>query len=188
MKKSKPGVQAKCVRETDPNAADRPAVTVVAAKDRPLTKRFYIDSDGVVQRQNFGNAFLYEARSFSVRGIRELSELIKHFSRKPRTALIRGVGTLGLVQPCQRLKENFPEHPDGTHWVMMDFDGLEVPDGISVVSVDAIKWLIAEKLPAHFRDVTCHYQFSGSSGVLNAQGELLKPGLRVHLFYFLDRR
>ncbi|MDO8776159.1 MAG: DEAD/DEAH box helicase family protein [Burkholderiaceae bacterium] len=188
MKKYKPGVPAQAVLEPNAAIADPPTVTVLVAEDRPLTKRFYVDHDGVVQRQNFGNAFLYKARSFAVSGIRQVSELIARISGSPRAALIRGIGIPDLFQPCQRLKENFPEHPDGTHWVMMDFDGLEVPDGISVVSVAAIKWLIAEKLPAEFRDVTCHYQFSGSSGVLNAQGELLKPGLRVHLFFFLDRR
>ena len=188
MKTTKPTVPTQDVEPLDLVKTNAATVTVALAKDRPLTKRFYLDDDGFVQRQNFGNAFYYVAKTVRVRGIHELSELIKAFSTKPRAALIRGIGTPGLEMPCQRLKVNFPEHPDGTQWVMMDFDGLEVPDGISVVSVDAIKWLIAERLPAEFRGVTCHYQFSGSSGVLDAKGDLLKPGLRVHLFFVLDRR
>lgn len=167
---------------------DPPTVTVVRALDYPLTKRFYVEADGGVQRENYQNAFKYVAETVVVNGIQQLGELLRIAATSPVRAVIRGVSRFPRTQPLRRSRENFPEHPDGTHWVMLDLDGVEVPDGISVVSVEAIHWLINEKLPVEFRGVACHYQFSGSSGVLDAKGDFLKPGLRVHLFYFLDRR
>ena len=113
MKKLKTGVLTQTAEPINAVKTDLATVTVVAAKGKPLTKRFYVDEDGSVQRQNFGHAFHYRAKTFLVSGIHELSALIKTFSLKPQAALIRGIGTPGLVMPCQRLKENFPNTQTG---------------------------------------------------------------------------
>lgn len=165
----------------------RPSVTVIRSLDHPLTKRFYLDDQGEVQRQNYQNASHFEAEDVPISGIRGLSQLLTTIAGHQHGAVVRGVCTVEKHRPTLRRKEFFPEHPDGTRWVMLDIDGEEVPDDMSVVSVEAVRWLIQEKLPSEFRNVTFHCQFSGSAGVLDAKGALLKPGLRVHLFFFLDR-
>ncbi len=71
---------------------------------------------------------------------------------------------------------------------MLDIDGVNVPGGVSPVTSEAIQWFIKDRLPLEFQRATCYFQFSGSAGILNADGKPLKPGLRVHLFYYLDRR
>tara|TARA_B100002049_G_scaffold220931_1_gene189793 strand:+ start:3155 stop:6289 length:3135 start_codon:yes stop_codon:yes gene_type:complete len=71
---------------------------------------------------------------------------------------------------------------------MLDIDGVSPPEGMSVIETATIEWLIREKLPDPFQNVSYFYQFSSSAGVLDHDGELLKPGLRVHLYFYLDRR
>jgi len=174
--------------QASPSSVDSPTVTVIRSLDHPLTKRFYLDNEGEVQRENYQNAFTFNAANVPITGIRDLSQVLTSIAGDKTAAVLRGVSKADPGRTTWRTQDQFPEHPLGTHWVMLDIDGEEVPDGMTVVSVDAVRWLVDQKLPSEFRNITLHYQFSGSAGVLDAQGALLKPGLRVHLFFFLDRR
>ncbi len=87
----------------------------------------------------------------------------------------------------QRLKDIFPEHPQGTPWMMIDFDDIELPEGVEPLSLDAIEHCIT-KLPPEFQGVTYFYQHSNSAGILNPDGTPRKAGLNAHLFFWLSRR
>ncbi|MGF6635109.1 DEAD/DEAH box helicase [Paraburkholderia sp. MM6662-R1] len=166
---------------------DNAEITVLTSLDHPVNKRFYLDEDQQVQKQNFQNAFLFEASTVSVGGIEDLAKLIQFCSVDNRHILIRGLPVSAKTQNVRKTGENFTEHPKGTPWAMLDFDNIEVPPTIDALSVEAIEWVIA-KLPAEFRNVTYFYQHSGSAGVLGENGAPLKSGLNVHLFFWLDRR
>ena len=163
-------------------------LSVLMAHDFPTTKRYFIGESGQVEKQEYQNARTYKSTPFKIKAISDFARLIKHLSGRSHMLIVRGLNPRGKRENTWRDQWAFPEHPEGTNWVMLDIDGVNPPDGVSVVSVEAIQWLIQEKLPQEFRNVSCVYQFSGSAGILKADGTLLKPGLRVHLFFMLDRR
>lgn len=165
-----------------------PTLTVLWSKDHPSTKRYYVDEMGTVRVEAYQNAIRYMATPFRIVSIRDFARLISHLSGRRHMLIVRGLHSRGKVKDTWRDNNSLPEHPDGTPWVMLDIDGEPVSEGISEISVGAVRWLIQNKLPEEFRNVTCFYQFSGSAGILKADGCPLKPGLRVHLFFMLNRR
>ncbi len=162
-------------------------VTVLKSVLHPVTKSFFIDENGHVRKENFQNAATYTIEQVPVRDIESLATLIDRCSQDPHELLIRGLPRVGLTRRERRIKESFPEHPDGTPWVMLDFDDIVVPEGIDPLSGEAIEWVVT-KLPAAFHNASYYYQHSSSAGVLDHEGKPLKAGLNVHLFFWLDRR
>jgi hypothetical protein len=160
-------------------------ITVLRSRSHPVNKRFFVGSDGQVQKENFQHAFLYDARLVQVEDIDGLAKLIEASSQDDHLVLIRGLPT-DAKNNIRRTKENFAEHAEGTPWVMLDFDDIAVPDGIDPLSPQAIEWVISE-LPPEFHDATYFYQHSGSAGILRQDGTPMKPGLNAHLFFWLSR-
>ena len=161
--------------------------TVLTSLNQPVTKRFFINAEGKLNVESYGNAFLFKARVHPVSSIHDLAELVAEASKGTKHILIRGLPWFSHTFPVQRTKENFEEHPEGTPWVMLDFDNIAVPEDINPLSEQGLEWVI-QKLPPEFRSANYFYQFSGSAGVLNEQGQLRKKGLNAHVFFWLSQR
>lgn len=86
----------------------------------------------------------------------------------------------------ERTNELYQEPAEGLSWAMLDFDDIELSEGLSPTSIDAIEFVIA-KLPAPFQDVSYLYQFSSSTGILREDGTPWKEGLNVHLFFYFSK-
>ncbi|KXS32348.1 MAG: hypothetical protein AWT59_1496, partial [Candidatus Gallionella acididurans] len=155
-----------------------------------MTKRFYLGANGELCKTSYLDATFYDAFRVQVDGIRPMANLLHQIAntKQRNFSIIRGIGSEGTLESVKRNDHNFPEHPEGTDWVMLDIDNVPVPYGIVPYSSAAVEWLIENKLPVEFRNVACYYQFSSSAGVCEANGDLLKNGLCAHLFFFLDRR
>ncbi|MBA4381853.1 MAG: hypothetical protein C0406_04735 [Sideroxydans sp.] len=153
-----------------------------------MTKSYYLNEHGDVEKQDFQNAYRYKSQPIACNDIQHLSEIIRGNASRKEVALIRGCDPAAKEKIGTRSSGDFPEHSEGTPWVMLDIDGIDVPEGMSTISQEAVEWLIQQKLPEPFKAVKCFYQFSSSAGVCKSDGSLLKDGLRVHLFYFLNRR
>jgi hypothetical protein len=155
-----------------------------------MTKTFYLDAKGDLQKLNYTGATYFDASRVCVDDIGSLGKLIQRLSRddKRDVCIIRGVHADATCKSVRRADKNFREHPDGSNFVMLDIDSVPVPEGIVPHSVEAINWLISIKLPPEFRGVTCFYQFSSSSGICKPDGSLLKPGLCAHIFFYFDKR
>lgn len=162
-------------------------VTVLRSVDHPVNKRYYLDDAGTLHKQSYQNAYKFDVRQQPVNNIEELATLLSECSQKDRDVLVRGLPVQGICVPTQRKKDHFPEHPEGTPWVMLDFDDIAVPEAIDPLSMDAIEWVIAQ-LPIEFHKVSYFYQHSNSAGILKSDGQPLKAGLNVHLFFWLQRR
>lgn len=162
-------------------------VTVLTSRDHPVNKRFYLDENERVTKQNFQNAYIFNADKVPVGGLDDLAALIEFCSEDNRHILIRGLPVNVNANGMRRTGDNFKEHEEGTPWVMLDFDNVGVPEGTDPLSIEAIEWVIS-KLPLEFQNVTYFYQHSGSAGVLDHDGNPLKSGLNVHIFFWLDRR
>ena len=166
--------------------ATQSLVTVLTSRDHPVNKKFEL-VDGAVRAIPYQNAYLFDAEVFPVNGIQGFASIIENISRGSQKILIRGIHPEQFAANVQRTKENFPEHEEGTPWVMLDFDDIQVPDGMNPLTTEAIEWLV-QKLPAGFHGVTYFYQFSASAGILTADGLPRKKGINVHLFYWLNHR
>jgi len=162
-------------------------ITVLTSCDHPVNKRFYLDENSQVTKQNFQNAYLFDATTVPVGNIDDLARLIEFCSGDNRHILIRGLPRRPNTYSIRKTGDNFDEHSEGSAWAMLDFDNIAVPSDIDPLSVDAIEWVVA-KLPSEFQNATYFYQHSGSAGVLGNDGAPMKSGLNVHLFFWLNRR
>lgn len=161
-------------------------ITVLTSLDHPVNKRFSLNQNQQVQKHNFQNAYFFDATTVPVNGIADLAKLIEFCSLDPYHMLIRGRPVVSNTHRLRKTGENFAEHPEGSYWVMLDFDDVSVPENFDPLSVEAIEWVVA-KLPLEFQNVSYFYQHSGSAGILGSDGTAMKKGLNVHLFFWLDR-
>lgn len=170
-------------------------VTVLTSADLPgqfarlwnMHKQFYLDKEGDLKVVPYPLATLFDAIAVPVNGIGDLGRLIARISTDPKRIVIRGLHQKPKVSMTLRRKEIFPEHPQGTPWVMIDLDDIELPEGVNPLSIVAIEHCI-EKLPPEFHGVTYFYQHSNSAGILNPDGTPRKAGLNAHVFFWLSRR
>ncbi|MBU2837604.1 DUF927 domain-containing protein [Acidithiobacillus thiooxidans] len=151
-----------------------------------LAKRYWLDETGAIQSDSYANIYEFLWRETSVNSIHGVYELLQECLTMRIRAIIRGHPTPQTRSLTVRTNETFPEDPDGTPWVMLDIDGVPAPEGVDPCSLEAVKHVIG-LLPAEFHAVTCAYMFSNSAGIRKPDGSLLKEGIRVHLFFYLDR-
>lgn len=124
-----------------------------------------------------------------VTGVDDLFDILNLLRAQQNTCVIRGQLLPGVEQPCRRLLMARTE--DGVHypatfedvpraWLMVDFDSVPEPDGVDFVTAPAkcAEYLRAQ-LPRPFHTARCVWQATGSAG--------LKPGIRLHLWFLLDR-
>lgn len=162
-------------------------LTIVESLDSVLTKEFNLENEQIV-KQDFANGFFYKSRGYAVNTIEQLYGMLRIISKNPKQGVIRGISERKYLKRTRRLKTVFPEHPEGTNWVMVDVDGVKLLDGMDPLAVRTLHWFIEDALPKEFNGVKFVYQFSSSAGILNVDGLPLKSGLRVHLFFFFNRR
>ncbi len=164
-----------------------PFATVLTSRDHPVNKKYSLDAAGRVQITPYQNAARFNTAVHPIAGIVDLARLIDQISHGSRQIIIRGLHPLRKAVNVARNKVNFPEHPDGTPWAMLDFDDVVLPADLDPLSVEAIQWVVA-KLPAEFQIATYFYQFSSSAGISGSDGTPKKKGLNVHLFFWFLRR
>ena len=160
-------------------------ITILQTSDhKPLAKKYWIFRDGTLTVSNYQNASEFRWQEQEVANIRQLSKFLLQLQKHRDACIIRGAPAEGLPEVATRKGENFPEPQDGCSWVMLDIDGVEAPEGINTCSHEAAEYIVT-KLPAEFHDVTYVAMLSNSAGVRKPDGELLKSGIRVHLFFLL---
>ena len=161
-------------------------VTVLTAFSNNTVKRFHLDETGELKCVPYGQESHFKHELCSVNNIAELGALVTTLSSMQNTLLIRGQAIQNLPKPIRRRAESFPEHPAGCCWVMLDFDNLPAPEGMSPTSNDAIEHVVG-KLPAEFQEASYFYQFSSSAGIAKQDGSPLKLGINIHLFFWLSK-
>lgn len=148
-------------------------------------------ADGTIAA--FDDAKYYRHEPHVVDGIEALSELLTALESQPNACLIRGkfVGIdaarardADQFRPgyVRRALDYFDDQP--LHAVMIDVDGYE-PFAWDPVThpEEAIDEFIQTQLPADWHSAAYHWQFSSSFG----HPTKLDTGLRVHLWFWLDR-
>jgi hypothetical protein len=165
-------------------ATEHDTITVLTASS-PATKTHRRLADGW-NTQGFTLGTLFAWREEPAGDIYDLARVIAQLA--PKDLIIRG-----RIHDDKRDAHRLPRRLvnfGGTHagggttpcrWAMIDLDCVEVPEHFDIATEgeDIAEWLIGEYLPEQFRDVTCYWQLSSSAGI--------KPGVSVHLFFWLDR-
>ena len=119
--------------------------------------------------------YLMRTESVEVTSLQSLSQVLTKLESSTNKAVIRGEPLESGYSPVPRTKANFKSAP--RHWCMLDIDDLDCPADKTDPNTK-IAYAI-EQLPKEFLQTNFYYHFSSSMGI--------KPGIRVHLWFWLDR-
>lgn len=151
---------------------------------KPQTKSF--SSDGYkFDTTDVEFSRLYGWEWAHVDGLDSLSKTLRHLESQNDRMIIRGQPVAG-VQERQLINRkmigveaNIRSNP--CQWLCIDIDRLELPENLNDFnrSRKEIAQHAASMLPFEFQDVDFHFQFSSRMGI--------KSGIRIHLWFWLDR-
>lgn len=110
-----------------------------------------------------------------VDSLASLSKALSTLEIRSDQTVVRGELLNFGADPVRRTQQYF--QAVSRQWCMLDIDGLDAEEATSD-PIDLIKYAV-EQLPSEFLEVDFWYQFSSSMGI--------KPGIRVHLWYWLER-
>jgi len=146
----------------------------VLTSDKVALRKVYDSSKGEAVLR--GQATSYDVSIENVSNFDELCDIFASLSKDKSSAIIRGElrpEFLGSEVPNRN--EYFSAHP--RQWAIIDIDGLSYEGDIN--DLDSIFELVLSKLPIEFRNTAFWFNFSSNMG--------LKPGIRVHLGFWLSR-
>lgn len=162
--------------------------TILIADER-VGKTYRRGPDGWTTVGSYPDVYRWRVKRRHVHDLDELAAELEVVADFGRACVIRGYPlrdfgsepTRRLVYPCTRTDDEptFVSVPEGLRWMCIDVDGLPCdidprvdPDGYADVARQA--------LPDSLKRGRCFYQLSASAGI--------KPGVRVHLWFWLERR
>ena len=164
--------------------------------DKPSTKHYTIDeATGRTQKGKVSTSYYHDSYTVPIDNLADMYEALEVVREDPNAFIIRGRGREDMMKHIRRTKDdpaNFFE--EATQWICFDFDGLteinlsvkEFYQGNGVEGSDGIIGPVIKLLPPEFHNVDCIYQWSSSAG-LYYNDEPIKPGINLHLFFWLDR-
>ena len=128
-----------------------------------------------VIQQPFSTGKLFNVSEEPVSDLKSLSTLLQSLENDPTHTIIRGSLVNGQSSLVPRNKDIFTTTP--RQWCMIDIDSLAWDGDLS--DQQAMLTYAIQQLPAEFQSADCWYHFSSSMGI--------KAGIRVHLWFWLDR-
>ena len=164
--------------------SNRDSITVIRARrGKRLAK--IIRPDGITDYDAAFHYDLFERRVFDLDAIHRLLTVLLH---RPDCAVVRGVPLdADRMLNVRRLAFRDPDTGDWPtlgeaphHWLALDLDNVARPDALPPSNLAACGALAIRRLPAAFKDARCLVQASASHGI--------KPGVRLRLWYWLDRQ
>lgn len=156
-------------------------VTVLRARGRRLAKA--IDRDGSIT--DYDSAKHFDLTEIPIDGLDHLEEDLQRLLHQPDRCIVRGqIADAGRTRSVRRLL-----HPDGDElptlveiprrWLALDIDGIARPANVVAADLVTCAGIAIAALPPEFHAARCLVQATASHGI--------KPGLRLRLWYWLDR-
>lgn len=156
-------------------------ITVLRAPGRRLAKLIARDG-GIV---DYDATRLFDLNEIPVDGLDHLEEDLRRLLHQPDRCIVRG----RIAETSRRHEVRRLLHPEGNdpaslieatrRWLALDIDGLPRPVNVPAVDLVACAGIAIAALPPEFHDVRCLAQATAGHGY--------KPGLRLRLWYWLDR-
>lgn len=182
--------EAAAITSSHPASSTVDTLSVLhSSSNLPMAKEWLLD--GTIKP--YSEAKYFELKTYSIKSIHELSELLKQLENTPNACIIRGryVGNeLAKERSGSHYKEGkvlrrnilFEDQP--LHTVLIEVDDFE-PEFFGLTINDplaSIQEYIAFHLPSQFYDASYHWQLSNSAGHPTKQGKL-----KVHLWFWLAK-
>lgn len=171
----------------------RDAMTVLSTKGPAATKIIGPGPDGrLAILEGYSLAARFSVASWPVGGVDDLYFTLLRLERKPQALAVRADGLPGINPGDCRRRLHAHRGPDGTlippccvpvprRWAALDFDSIDPPPGLDWPSdIPAAVAYLATLLPPQFAGVSAVAQITASAGI--------KPGVRLRLWYWFDRR
>lgn len=159
-------------------------ITILTTTGRGKATKQFAMKDGVLESTPYSTGRYFNVREHRLEGLPALSQVLTGLENDEGSFVIRGqrrtgVGTSFVRRTCAGQDASFAG--SSRRWLCVDLDDLPVPGELSNFNASAENLVryAKSKLPPQFRHAACHWQFSSSMGV--------KPGLRLHLWFWLDR-
>ena len=162
---------------------NRDVITVLRARrGKRLAK--LICASGIV---DFDAAFRFDLFEQPVADLAALHRLLVVLLRRPDCAVVRGV-VLNADRRMNVRRLAYPDSESGDeatlrdvphHWLALDMENVARPSDTPPGDLAACGALAIQRLPAAFHNAQCLIAASASHG--------LKPGVRLRLWYWLDR-
>lgn len=149
-------------------------VTILTSSTGNSLSKGFIGESYVPDKFNPGTTFT--AYEVIVKDFYSLADLLRSLEAEPTKTIIRGSPITDATAVVTRSKEQF--RSTKRQWCMIDIDSLDWDGDIN--DKQAMLSYAIEQIPAEFHSVDYWYHFSSSMGI--------KAGIRVHLWYWLERR
>lgn len=161
-----------------------PQITILRSSDgRPQCKKFELDGDQLKSIEQAW-AFLFDVEQCEIGDLHQLSALLKDLEKQPNAFIVRGKlnegqSSLSVRRRFAGVGASFRAHK--CQWLCVDIDHLAPPNELPHFNEQPN--LVAEYAASHlsqeFHGVDFYWQYSGSMGI--------KPGIRIHLWFWLSR-
>ncbi len=140
--------------------------------------------DGEVASEPYGRARHFDVLSVPVASLDNLTAALSAFEKQPNSFVIRGALKHGAPTQAVVRRIHGPDAPfraEPRRWICIDLDDLDLPQQWADYNAHALAVVqhAVTYLPPEFATANCWWQFSSSMG--------MKPGIRLHLWYWLDR-
>jgi hypothetical protein len=146
-----------------------------------LTKR--ITEAGI---EDYDRASLFRPSAWQLECVEDFLELLTLLEPQTDACIIRGVLKPDHAERAEVLRRYADHHgdlamfkPADRQWLMVEADSLPCPPGVDPKDPELAGGAVRMVLPPEFRSARCVVQLSSGAGI--------KPGLRVHLWFWLDR-
>jgi hypothetical protein len=166
-----------------PRAEIADAVTVLRSRGGRLTK--LVRPDGEIE--GYDAALRFDLFSMPVGGLADLHGLLRRLLDRQDCAVVRG----DIADATRTLAVRRLIHRDsGTgdeptlietprRWLALDLDSVPRPEAVAAADLAACGAVAVRELPAEFRSASKIVQATATHGI--------KPGLRLRLWFWLDR-
>lgn len=157
-------------------------VPVLRLKDgRASSKSFRRLPDGTVEAVGYDAGKWFEPEAVTVSGIVDLHNLLARLEGE-RAVVVRGrLAREATDEGIRRTKGGAEGFLDDAarRWIMLDIDGMPLPDGLTMADPEAVAGHVLSKLGSPWNEADCVWQASNSA--------CIKDGARLHLWFWFDR-
>ena len=150
-------------------SAPRDYLTILVVRhprDALMTKRLFRASDGATGKTSYDKASVFDAVTQRVNGLGDLAEVLYDLSDRSDRFVIRGKLRDANHKVRRRIhgaEAAFSADPQGHHWVLCDFDEIELPLFLEPDDdPELITGYLVRLLPRPFW--TCSYVWQWSCG------------------------
>jgi hypothetical protein len=161
------------------------SIVFIRSEHMLLAKQYPL-SDG--SWRDYDTPKYIDATTVPLYGLDALARWLALAVREPHICAVRGsLIDDDSAKHIRRLVADKPNEPDGKatfrdvakRWLALDLDGLDLPSGVDPRDLASCARSVMPRLPDAFRKARCVIQATSGHGI--------KPGCRLHLWFWLDR-